>query len=155
MKYELVIGDILEQDVEVIVNSWNRNFIPWFLLLPQGVSKSIKKKRGYKPFNELLTMGMIPLGGAVITSSGRLSNQYKSIIHVAGINCLWFRTKKSIEDSIKNSIKLAEENEFKSIAIPIIGSGSGNRQKRFALSVIEDTLKSLESDLIVKLVKFS
>jgi hypothetical protein len=34
----VIEGDLLEQDVEVIVNAWNRNIIPWWLLLPQGVS---------------------------------------------------------------------------------------------------------------------
>ena len=34
----IVAGDLLGQDVEVIVNPWNRNIIPWLLLLPQGVS---------------------------------------------------------------------------------------------------------------------
>ena len=29
MKVELVEGDLLAQDVEVIVNAWNRNIIPW------------------------------------------------------------------------------------------------------------------------------
>jgi hypothetical protein len=34
----LAQGDLLRQPVEVIVNAWNRNIIPWLLLLPQGVS---------------------------------------------------------------------------------------------------------------------
>ncbi len=29
-------GDLLDQPVEVIVNAWNRNIIPWWLLLPRG-----------------------------------------------------------------------------------------------------------------------
>jgi len=53
MKAELVIGNILDQKVEVIVNSWNRNIIPWWLLLPQGVSWAIKKAAGTKPFKEV------------------------------------------------------------------------------------------------------
>jgi len=32
----VVEGDLLDQDVDVIVNAWNRNIIPWWLLLPQG-----------------------------------------------------------------------------------------------------------------------
>jgi len=42
----LVRGDLLDQEVEVIVNAWNRNIIPWWLLLPQGVSGTIKRKGG-------------------------------------------------------------------------------------------------------------
>src|ERR1700727_3073359 len=65
---EVVEGDLLDQDVEVIVNAWNRNIIPWWLLLPQGVSGAIKRRAGYAPFRELQRHGPIPLGRAVITS---------------------------------------------------------------------------------------
>ena len=44
-------GDLLDQDVEVIVNAWNRNVIPW-LLLPQGVSGAIKCRAGHGPFHD-------------------------------------------------------------------------------------------------------
>ena len=87
MKLEVVDGDLLDQDVECIVNAWNRNIIPWWLLLPQGVSGAIKKRGGYAPFFELGSKGAIPLGGAVLTGAGRLP--FLGIIHVAGISMLW------------------------------------------------------------------
>jgi O-acetyl-ADP-ribose deacetylase (regulator of RNase III) len=74
MNIEIISGDIVEANTEVIVNAWNRNIIPWWLLLPQGVSSSIKKKAGYQPFKELSRMGAIPLGGAVLTSAGKLKS---------------------------------------------------------------------------------
>ena len=46
MNLDIVDGDLLDQDVEVIVNAWNRNVIPWWLLIPQGVSGAIKKRGG-------------------------------------------------------------------------------------------------------------
>jgi len=49
----IVEGDLLKQDVEAIVNAWNRNVIPWWLLLPQGVSGAIKRHGGTSPFREL------------------------------------------------------------------------------------------------------
>ena len=52
-KIHVVEGDLLDQDVDVIVNAWNRNIIPWWLLLPQGVSGAIKKRGGTGPFKEL------------------------------------------------------------------------------------------------------
>ena len=33
MNVQLAQGDLLDQDVDVIVNAWNRNIIPWWLLL--------------------------------------------------------------------------------------------------------------------------
>ena len=46
----VVEGDLLDQPVNVIVNTWNRNVIPWGLLLPQGGSGAIKKRGGTGPF---------------------------------------------------------------------------------------------------------
>ena len=57
MSLEIVEGDLLRQSVEVIVNSWNKNFIPWWLLLPQGVSGRIKKEGGFEPFKEVRKKG--------------------------------------------------------------------------------------------------
>src|SRR5438046_1343761 len=96
--YEVVKGDLLDQKVDAIVDSWNRNFIPWWLLLPQGVSGAIKRKAGLQPFREVSLYGLLPLGGAVLTSAGRLP--YKGIIHVAGINLLWRATEGSIRKSV-------------------------------------------------------
>ncbi len=46
MNITVVEGDLLDQDVDVIVNAWNRNIIPWWLLLPQCVSGAIKRRGG-------------------------------------------------------------------------------------------------------------
>ncbi len=120
---ELTTGDLLNQDVEVIVNAWNRNIIPWWLLLPQGVSGAIKKRAGYEPFRELAKLGPIPLGGAVVTSAGRLP--FKAIIHVAGISIWWRSSEFSIRESCRNALRLASEHGYASIAFPLVGAGTG------------------------------
>jgi O-acetyl-ADP-ribose deacetylase (regulator of RNase III) len=120
---EVTSGDLLDQDVEVIVNAWNRNIIPWWLLLPQGVSGAIKKRAGYQPFREVAKYGPIPLGGAVLTSAGRLP--FKGIIHVAGISMWWRSSEYSIRESCRNAIRIAREHSFASIAFPLIGAGTG------------------------------
>ena len=149
---KLVKGDLFEQRVDVIVNPWNRNFIPWWLLLPQGVSGQLKKKAGSQPFKELSKFGVLKLGDAVMTTAGKL--QYKCIIHVAGINCFWFATKKSITLSVKNALDLAHRRGFKSIAFPVIGSGSGNFSQDKAKNLMLNELKSSNRDLAVILVEY-
>src|SRR4051812_40088122 len=123
MEPRIVDGDLLEQDVEVIVNAWNRNIIPWWLLLPQGVSGAIKRRGGLEPFRELGRQGAIPLGGAVETRAGRLP--FRSIIHVAGINMIWRSSERSIRDAVRNSMAIAKEKGYRSIAFPLVGAGSG------------------------------
>jgi O-acetyl-ADP-ribose deacetylase (regulator of RNase III) len=152
MKPRIVDGNILHQDVEVIVNSWNRNILPWWLLLPQGVSGAIKREGGYQPFKELRKYGAIPVGGAVETSAGNLS--FKSIIHVAGIHLFWVATKLSIQESVRNAMKIVNSKGYQSVAFPIIGSGSGNRNREKALSYMLEAFDEIHSDADVRIVKY-
>lgn len=105
MEPSVVTGDLLDQDVEVIVNAWNRNLLPWWLLWLQGVSGAIKRRAGTAPFRELARMGLIPLGGAVVTGAGKLP--FRAIIHVAGINLLWLSSRRAVRDSVGNALRIA------------------------------------------------
>ncbi|MCE9529694.1 MAG: macro domain-containing protein [Planctomycetes bacterium] len=149
---EIVEGDLFDQDVDVIVNAWNRNIIPWWLLLPQGVSGAIKRRGGTVPFKEVRKHGWIPLGGAVLTSAGKLP--FKGIIHVAGINMLWRASERSIRDSVKNAVTLAHEKGFKSIALPLIGAGSGGFNQEQAKALMLDELSKMDVAMVVKVVVF-
>jgi O-acetyl-ADP-ribose deacetylase len=140
---EVIRGDLLDQKVDAIVNSWNRNIIPWWLLLPQGVSGAIKRKAGIQPFREVARHGSMALGQAVLTSAGRLA--YRGIIHVAGINLLWRATEFSIRESVRNAVRIATQQAFQSLALPIIGSGSGGFSQSRAKALMLDELSKIES----------
>jgi O-acetyl-ADP-ribose deacetylase (regulator of RNase III) len=151
MQVVVVEGDLLDQDVDVIVNAWNRNFIPWWLLLPQGVSGAIKRKAGIAPFRELARYGLLPLGGAVFTSAGRLA--YKGIIHVAGINAIWRASERSVRDSVRNAVAMAQKHGCRSIAFPLIGSGSGGLKPERVKTIMLDELGRFESAIVAKVVQ--
>ena len=153
MNFTIVEGDLLDQDVDAIVNSWNRNTIPWWLLLPQGVSGAIKRRGGTAPFREIAKTGRMALGEARVTTAGRLP--FKAIIHVAGINDFWRASEQSIRRSVRNAIQLAEQHGLASLAFPVIGAGSGGFNQRSALDVMCDELSSLPSELQIRIVKFS
>jgi O-acetyl-ADP-ribose deacetylase (regulator of RNase III) len=144
---EVIHGDLLDQDVDVIVNAWNRNVIPWWLLLPQGVSGAIKRRAGLQPFKELRRHGVIPLGGAVLTSAGRLP--FKGIIHVAGINLLWTATERSIRDSARNAVLLATSQSFTSLAMPLIGAGTGRFKPEQTKELILNELGRLQIETLM------
>ncbi len=148
----VVEGDLLEQRVDAIVNAWNRNVLPWWLLLPQGVSGAIKKRAGLAPFRELARLGPMPLGSAVVTSAGRLP--HKAIIHVAGINLLWRASERSIRDSVANALARAREHGFSSLAFPLIGTGSGGFGEERALALMREALEPAAGDLDITLVRF-
>lgn len=152
MQPTIIQGNILTQDVEVIVNAWNRNIISWWLLLPKGVSGAIKKQGGIKPFQEVAKFGAIPLGEARLTSAGRLP--FKVIIHVTGINMFWLATEPSVKNSVINAMKIVNEQNFNSVAFPLIGSGSGNRGKAWSKNLMLSAFENIESNADVRLVIF-
>ena len=141
MPIHVIEGDLLSQPVEVIVNPWNRNIIPWWLLLPQGVSGAIKRRSGIQPFREVARHGAIPLGGAVLTSAGRLP--FRGIIHVAGINMLWRSSEVSVRQSVRSAMRIVMEQRFQSVAFPLIGAGSGGSSPEKVLRIITDELATI------------
>lgn len=152
MQVDIVTGDLLNLDVEVIVNAWNRNIIPWWLLQPHGISGAIKRMAGSQPFQELAQYGSLQPGQAVLTGPGKL--HYRAIIHVAAIS-LWGRSNEQIiRASLRNTIALAKDKQFQSIAFPILGSGSGGVNEQIALSVIVDELSKQEYNGRVVVVQY-
>ena len=151
-KIKIVYGDLLNQPVDVIVNPWNRNIIPWWLLIPHGVSGAIKRRAGFAPFVELAKHGSIPVGGAVLTSAGKLP--FKGIIHVAGINFFWRATPASVEKSVCSAMKIVNEQRFKSVAFPMIGAGTGGAHLESVQQIIIETLNEHEFRAIVYLVVY-
>lgn len=144
-------GDLLDQDVEVIVNAWNRNVIPWWLLLPQGVSGAIKRRAGYAPFRELARHGPIPLGGAVLTGAGRLP--FRAIIHVAGLNLWWRSSEQTVCRCVHSALGIARTQGFRSIAFPLIGAGTGGLGPERVLEIMQQEAAGHEYEGEVRIVK--
>ncbi|HEX8834133.1 MAG TPA: macro domain-containing protein [Abditibacteriaceae bacterium] len=152
MNISILDGDLLDQNVEVIVNAWNRNIIPWWLLIPHGVSGAIKKRGGLQPFREVAKHGAMPLGSAVVTGAGNLP--FRAIIHVAGINMAWRASEFSIRQSVQNAMKIVDEQNFASVAFPVIGAGAGSFPATQALSFMQDEFEHIESAAQVLVVRF-
>jgi len=151
-KINIVDGDLLTQKVDAIVNPWNRNVIPWWLLIPHGVSGAIKQRAGLEPFIEVAKSGPMPLGEAVVTTAGKLP--YRCIIHVASINMFWRASEQSIRTSVRNAIHAAEEHNLKSLAFPVLGAGSGGFNAQKAEALMLDALGKIDSNIEVTLVRF-
>lgn len=152
MEVRVVEGDLLDQPVEAIVNAWNRNLIPWWLLLPQGVSGAIKRRGGTRPFREL-GWRPLPLGSARHTSAGRLP--FRGIVHVAGIDGLWRASEMSIRGCARSAVQVAVEQGYRTLAFPVIGAGSGGFPPDRAEAILVDALRALEADLAVTVVRYA
>jgi O-acetyl-ADP-ribose deacetylase (regulator of RNase III) len=145
-------GDILDERVDAIVNAWNRNFIPWWLLLPQGVSGAIKRRGGFGPFRELSRIGVLKPGQAVLTSAGKLP--FKAIIHVAALNLAWRSTPEIVRAGVENALRLADENHFASVALPLLGAGTGGLDEDAVEDIIVAGATASTFGGIVRVVRF-
>jgi O-acetyl-ADP-ribose deacetylase (regulator of RNase III) len=148
-----VNGDLLDQDVEVIVNAWNRNIIPWWLLWPQGVSGAIRRRAGLRPFIEVGRVGPMKLGTAALTSAGRLP--HRAIIHVAGIDMFWRASERSIRGSVAAAMEIVHRERFTSVAFPVLGAGTGGFEMSQAIEIMRSVLAQTESAAEVRIVRFA
>ena len=121
-------------------------------MLPQGVAGAIKRREGIKPFCEVARHGPIPLGGAVLTSAGRLP--FRGIIHVSGINRLWRSSEYSVRHSVRNAMELVSQLNFTSVAFPLIGAGSGGGSPQKVQALMLDELSRIAYDGSVYIVRF-
>nr|WP_044201214.1 macro domain-containing protein [Oscillochloris trichoides] len=153
MDLTIVDGNLLEQKTEAIVNPWNRNIIPWWLLVPHGVSGAIKRQGGIQPFCELSKKGAIQLGAATYTSAGRLP--YRAIIHVASVDIRWKSSTIIIQNAVKNAVNLAGQINIESLAFPLLGTGSGKIPLAVAEKVMIEALATIDSTLKVVIVRYS
>lgn len=153
MDYRTVQGDLLDQPVDVIVNAWNRNFIPWWLLLPQGVAGAIRRRAGTAPLREVGRAGVLRLGQAVLTGAGRLP--HKGIIHVAGLNAFWRATEPGVRACTRSAMELAARHGFTSMAFPLIGAGTGGLRAAAVKRWMGEEIASVDRPLAVALVELS
>lgn len=88
-----------------------------------------------------------------MTGAGRLP--HKGIIHVAGINVLWYATEWSIRTSVRSAIQLVDQHGIDSVAFPLIGAGTGGKGKIRSKQLMLDELSQIESRADVILVEYS
>ena len=155
LRLKVTDGDLLEQrDCDAIVNAWNRNFPWWFLIVPHGVAGAIRKRAGARPFHEI---GYAPMriGEARVTSAGRLP--FKAIIHVPGID--WHRTATDaiVREGAHGAVQAAMAHGYKSVALPILGSGVGGMKVERALSLMKEGIYRIQSpdDIEVRIVRYA
>ncbi len=115
-KIVLLQGDLTEMDVDAIVNAANND-----LQLGGGVAGAIRRKGGEAIQRECNAIGSIPVGGAAITTAGKLRATF--VIHAASMQLGGATTARALRSSTAHALRIAAERELRSIAFPAVGTG--------------------------------
>ncbi|MCX8058212.1 MAG: macro domain-containing protein [Spirochaetes bacterium] len=158
-KLIIKIGDITEQNTDVIVNAANPS-----LMGGGGVDGMIHKKGGPKILEECIKIRKtiypegLPTSKTVVTSGGLLKSKY--IIHTVGP--IWKGGNENEEnllyDTFLNCMKEAEKIKINSISFPFISTGAYGFPKNIAAKVILNFFENYykeEKYIITNLILFS
>jgi O-acetyl-ADP-ribose deacetylase (regulator of RNase III) len=139
-KLELYIGDITKLNVDAIVNAANTS-----LLGGGGVDGAIHRAAGHELLEYNQRLGGCTTGEAKISPGFKLPAKY--IIHTVGP--VWNGGKnnedKLLANCYKNSLRLAAENNIKTIAFPSVSTGvyrfPVERASKIAVKEVKDFLE--------------
>ena len=147
-------ADITTLSCDAIVNAANTKLLPG-----GGVCGAIFKAAGFLPLAlACRKIGSCAVGDAVMTKGFKL--KAKAIIHTVGpvYGKDPANQERLLGDCYRNSLRLAAENGFESIAFPLISSGIYGYPKDKALNIatnaIKDFLQASETDMQVFLVVY-
>ncbi len=136
---EIIKGNIVNQEVDIIVNAANNNF--W---MGGGVAGEIKKVGGKIIEEEAIEKGPVNPGKVIVTEAGELKN--KKIIHAAVMGQDLKTNEILIKEATINTLKKAEEIRVTSLAFPAFGTGVGG----FNLYKCAEIMLNLTIDFLLK-----
>jgi len=141
-------GDLTEMDVDAIVNAANND-----LQLGGGVAGAIRRKGGPKIQEECDEIGMIPVGGAAITSGGSLKARF--VVHAASMELGGRTHAHALQSSTAHSLRIAAQKGLKTIAFPAVGTGiAGFPLRECAEIMLREVLKHFEGPTSLTKVTF-
>src|ERR1700722_5308009 len=147
-KIALLQGDLTEMDVDAIVNAANND-----LQLGGGVAGAIRRKGGEAIQRECDAIGSIPIGGAAITTGGKLRARY--VIHAASMQLGGETTARALRSSTAHALRIASEQGLRSIAFPAVGTGiAGFPIPECARIMLREVVEHLKTPTSLEMIYF-
>jgi len=112
----IIAGDLVEQEVDAIVNAANND-----LILGGGVAGAIRSRGGPTIQAECDAHGPVKVGDAAVTGAGELPAHH--VIHAASMALGGVTTAESLQSSMENAFRLAQQLGVKTIGVPAVGTG--------------------------------
>ena len=146
----LVSEDLTDRDVDAIVNAANSH-----LQHGGGVAGAIVRKGGRIIQEESDRIGFVPVGGAAMTSGGKLRARH--VIHAVGPRMGEGDEDVKLRKAINSVLTLAVEKGLSSISVPAISAGIfGFPKDRCAKILVGETAAYLKKrpETALHLVEF-
>jgi O-acetyl-ADP-ribose deacetylase (regulator of RNase III) len=147
-RIEIRQGDLTDMATDAIVNAANND-----LQLGGGVAGAIRRKGGPEIQSECDKIGTIPVGGAAITSGGKLKARY--VIHAASMQLGGRTTSHALRTSTAHSLRIAAQNGVKTVAFPAVGTGiAGFSVRECAEIMLSEAEKHLDGPTSLEKIYF-
>jgi len=135
MRVEVLRGSLLDAPVEAIVNPANSRGY-----MGGGVAGVIKRFGGEEIEREALGKAPVPVGEAILTTAGRLS--FRGVIHAPTMEEPAMRSsEEKVRKAVRAALRVAEENRFRSVAFPGMGTGVGKVPKPVAARAMVEEIR--------------
>lgn len=151
MPLKIINGDITKINCDAIVNAANSK-----LRGGGGVDGAIHKAAGPELHEECMSLGGCKVGFAKITQGYAL--QCKYIIHAVGPH--WFNGKygepEQLASCYRETLKLAKEYKYESVAFPLISTGAFGYPKEQAIQIATTEINQFlrANDMMIYLVLY-
>jgi len=146
MEVEVRRGSLLEVEAEVIVNPANSHGY-----MGGGVAGVIRRFGGEEIEREAVSKAPIPVGEAVLTTAGRLN--FEGVIHAPTMEEPAMRTDEGrVRKAVRAALSLADEEGFKSVAFPGMGTGVGRLPKKVAAEIMVEEIRKFKPKNLEKVV---
>ncbi|MFC7078802.1 macro domain-containing protein [Halorussus caseinilyticus] len=152
MEFDVVQGDIAEQEADVLVNAAGTS-----LRMGSGVAGALRRKAGEEINEEAMAAGPVDLGEVAVTDAYDLNAEY--VVHAAAMPHYGDgqATAESVRDATRNGLEAADERGAESLVIPALGTGVAGFDLREGAHIVCEELAAFESDSLadVRFVAYS
>ncbi len=157
MPFKIVRNDITRMECDAIVNTASRYAVSTFEEVGTGCDKAIHKAAGAdKLIAARKEIGEMAEGEAAITPGFDLPAKY--IIHAVSPVFLDGKCgeEEKLRNCYRNSLRIAKENGIRSIAFPLISTGSFGYPQEEGMRIAVDEINAflLHNDMLIYLVVF-